>query len=359
MFSRTDNTILSNNSLSIGYILLDVSFTIVLINSKATSLVVHSDKNLVGSNLLLHMSPLFRSLFLYTLVDLSTQDGYTKWIQSEDVRFRISRPSSDAYVLSIEPSNVQKQTTQKFDLTPNITGVSHELRAPLFNIQSFLEFLYEYDSNLTSSQRLEILEIATAETERLGRVVTNMLDFSKLKNDFSQKSQIFSGSQILTHILKSNSVVAFNKRILLCNKIDTRRLDLPLVGSYDIVAQILTNFVTNALKFTYPYGTILLRIRVLRCIDLTHYWGKTIVRFSVLDSGIGIPQSETDVIFSQFSRAKKAPSSLVGTGLGLSLVRELLNVLDSNLCMSTYSKKGCHVGFDLLVSDSYDRSDIS
>nr|BDA98083.1 two-component sensor kinase [Proteomonas sp. NIES-1005] len=359
MFSSSDNTIFSNDGLRVGYILLDVSLTIILINTKATSLLLYSDQNLVGSNLLLHVTPVFRSLFIYTLRDLTIQEGYTRWIQAENVQFCISRSSSLTYVLSIEPSTIQRQPIRKLDLTSNLTEVSHELRAPLFNIQSFLEFLYEYDSNLTRSQRLETLEIATAETERLGRVVTNMLDFSKLKNDSSQRYQLFNGSQILTHILKSNSVVAFNKRILLCSKTDAQRFDPTLLGSYDIVAQILTNLVTNALKFTYPYGTILLRVRVLRRIDLNNSWKKTIVRFSVLDSGIGIPRSETDVVFSRFSRSKKAPGSLVGTGLGLSLVQELLKVLDSNMCMSTYTRRGCHVGFDLLISDCYSKGDIS
>ena len=345
------DNILTNEPSEVGKVLLDRKLTIILYNLEATIVNSKFVSNVLGSSLLLHLDPHFRIKIIHEFVELRSQVRKAIWIRHGNIDFRLFLVKrivlSDIYILSIKSYTGTITGTTKTHVPEDLSGVSHELRAPLFNIQSFLEFLYEYDMELTQTQRLEFLEIATSETERLRRVVTNMLDFSRLKNHPVQNRTIFKVTQPFINTLRIHCVMASNKRLIVSQKIDVRSDKSFLVGSYDVVVQVLTNLVTNALKFTYPYGSVLLRGKHLQTISIHKSRSTPIVRFSVIDEGIGINPFETETIFTPFSRGDTTRNSLVGTGLGLPLAHELLKLLSSSISLSTYPGKGSHIFFDL------------
>lgn len=346
----TDN-ILTNDTSEVGKVLLDRKLTIVLYNLDVSLVSSGFVSSVLGSSLLLHLDPHFRIKIIHEFAELRSQLRKGIWIRCGHIDFRLflvkKAALSEMYILSIKPHAGTTPGITKTHVPEDLSGVSHELRAPLFNIQSFLEFLYEYDMELTQTQRLEFLEIATSETERLRRVVTNMLDFSKLKNHPIQKKSLFKVTQPFINTLQVHCVMASNKRLIVSQKVDVRSDKSFLVGSYDVVVQVLTNLVTNALKFTYPYGSVLLRGKQLQTIGIHKSRSNSIVRFSVIDEGIGINPFKTETIFTPFSRGDTTRNSLVGTGLGLPLAHELLKLLSSSIVLVTYPGKGSHIFFDL------------
>lgn len=353
------DNILTNAPSEVGKVLLDRKLTIVLYDLDAGLISSGFGSNVLGSSLLLHLDPHFRIKIIHEFAELRSQLRKAIWIRCGHIDFCLFLVKktilSDIYILSIKPYAGITTGTTKTHVPEDLSGVSHELRAPLFNIQSFLEFLYEYDTELTQTQRLEFLEIATSETERLRRVVTNMLDLSKLKNHPSQNRSIFKVTQPFINTLRVHCVMASNKRLIVSQKVDVGSDTSFLVGSYDVVVQVLTNLVTNALKFTYPYGAVLLRGKQLQTIGIHRSRSNSIVRFSVIDEGIGINPFKTEKVFTPFSRGDTTRNSLVGTGLGLPLAHELLKLLSSSIALVSYPEKGSHIFFDL---DTITKDDI-
>ncbi len=232
-----------------------------------------------------------------------------------------------------------------------ISNISHELRTPLFNIKSFIETLHDYGDDLTEEQRQEFLATANHETDRLTRLVNDVLDLSRLESCRIYNFEPVDMAQVVEQTLRTYQLNAKDKGIELSREIEP---DLPLVlGHYDLLLQVLTNLVGNSLKFTTSGGRVIIRVYLLeeedfkknqeveeiekggwiisppppRPIDL-HLTGnrpKTrYIRTEVSDTGTGIAPEDQDAIFARFFRVENRVHTLEGTGLGLSIVKNII-----------------------------------
>ncbi|MCS6814187.1 MAG: ATP-binding protein [Cyanobacteria bacterium] len=265
-----------------------------------------------------------------------------------------------------------------------ISNVSHELRTPLFNIKSFIETLHEFGDELSEAERREFLETANHETDRLTRLVNDVLDLSKLE---SNKRYHFNGvdlAQIIEQTLRTYQLNAKDKGINLIHAVDPQ---LPLVlGNYDLLLQVFTNLVGNALKFTEPGGTVLVRAYLLDattslyqkptllgqvetgntlnspCVPITppqDQWlpaasdrdtlshQNWVTRVEVSDTGIGIDSEDQEAIFDRFFRVENRVHTLEGTGLGLSIVRNIVEKHQSRVHLVSAVGVGTTFWFDL------------
>jgi len=201
-----------------------------------------------------------------------------------------------------------------------ISNVSHELRTPLFNIKSFIETLHEYGEDLGVNQRREFLETVNHETDRLTRLVNDVLDLSKLE---SGRNYHFNGvdlAQAIDQTLRTYQLNARDKGIELIQEVAP---NLPLVvGNYDLLLQVLANLVGNCLKFSLAGGKVAIRTYQLESKPNHKQPGQ--VRVEISDTGIGIPPEDQKAIFDRFFRVENRVHTLEGTGLGLSIVRNII-----------------------------------
>lgn len=220
----------------------------------------------------------------------------------------------------------------------------HELRAPLFNIKSFLETLYEYNDQLTSNQKLEFLEIATNETNRLNDLVKDILDFAELENEKNNKKNKSYIKNIITEILEINQLIAKNKKLCLIDNI--KIAENLLIKNCKYFIRIISNLLNNSIKFTYPRNIIFTGIKNLKFQNI-NYNIKSSIRIYVVDSGIGIAKQNTKNIFNRFYRDNNKMNIVPGSGLGLNIVKDILGKNNQYLIFSTRFKKGTSTSFNL------------
>ncbi len=229
-----------------------------------------------------------------------------------------------------------------------ISNVSHELRTPLFNIKSFIETLHEYGDELSEAQRSEFLDTANRETDRLTRLVNDVLDLSKLESAHVYQFGSVELHQSIEQTLRTYQLNAKDKEIELCQEIEP---DLPAVlGNYDLILQVLANLVGNALKFTKAAGKVTIRAHQ---VPATSEPGQELmgacVRVEIVDTGIGIDPEDMRAIFDRFFRVENRVHTLEGTGLGLSIVQNIIEKHRSRIHISSTVGVGTTFWFDLAV----------
>jgi len=221
-----------------------------------------------------------------------------------------------------------------------ISNVSHELRTPLFNIKGFIETLYEYGEELSEVERRDFLETANHETDRLTRLVNDVLDLSRLESSRTYHLDGVYVGQLIEQTLRTYQLNAKDKGIELCQDIET---DLPqILGHYDLLLQVLTNLVGNSLKFTQSQGKVM--IRAYRPQS-----NQNGVRIEVADTGIGIDPEDQAAIFDRFYRVENRVHTLEGTGLGLSIVRNIIDKHNSRVQLVSEVGVGTTFWFDLAL----------
>jgi two-component system sensor histidine kinase NblS len=202
-----------------------------------------------------------------------------------------------------------------------ISNVSHELRTPLFNIKSFIETLHEYGEDLSLEQRQDFLVTVNHETDRLTRLVNDVLDLSRLESGRSYHLDGVDLGQAIEQTLRTYQLNAKDKGIELFQEVEP---NLPLVVShYDLLLQVLANLLGNALKFTKAGGKVVLRAYQLQPQSQDSASPRR-VRVEISDTGIGIAPEDQQAIFDRFFRVENRVHTLEGTGLGLSIVRNII-----------------------------------
>ena len=239
-----------------------------------------------------------------------------------------------------------------------ISNVSHELRTPLFNIKSYVETLHDLGDQLTEEQHREFLAIANAETDRLTRLVNDVLDLSRLESERIWAFEPIEVAPAIEQTLRTYRLNAEDKGVALHLEADPQ---LPRVmGNWDLLLQVLDNLVGNAMKFTAPGGRLVLR--AYPWPDLCRLEPGTgpaenpacaltsplpRLRIEVADSGYGISQTDQERIFERFYRVENAVHTEAGTGLGLSIVRGILEKHGSQVRMASEPGVGTTFWFDL------------
>lgn len=333
-----------------GAVLLDTNLQVVLVNPTARRIFGWEGKPVEGTNAL-YCFPvpvqveLTRPLYQIARGELR-----------EEVEFRITltEPVSRTLrillntVLDASKENVKGVAVTVQDVTREaelneaksqfISNVSHELRTPLFNIKSFIETLYEYGEDLTEAERQEFLETANRETDRLTRLVNDVLDLSRLESCKIYHLEAVDLAQPIEQILRTYQLNARDKGIELLQEVE---VDLPpVLGHYDLLLQVFANLVGNALKFTETGGKVMIR---------AHLQAPEIVRIEITDTGLGIDQEDQNAIFERFFRVENRVHTLEGTGLGLSIVRNIIQRHRSRVCLVSEVGVGTTFWFDLAV----------
>ena len=214
-----------------------------------------------------------------------------------------------------------------------ISNVSHELRTPLFNIKTYVETLHDLWTQISDEERSEFLATANAETDRLTRLVNDVLDLSRLESGQEFRFEPMELRPALEQTLRNYRLNASDKGVRLLCEVEP---GLPRVrANFDLLLQVLDNLVGNALKFTPSGGAVCLRAylwpdscpvpelsAVVTINDLTSRLPR--LRVEVSDTGCGMNESDQARIFERFYRAENTVHTEQGTGLGLAIVRNIM-----------------------------------
>ncbi len=214
--------------------------------------------------------------------------------------------------------------------------MSHELRTPINGMTGMLDLVLH--SHLTPQQKDNLL-CARRCAEDLQNIVSEILDFSKLESGHMEiEERGMDLQEFLRDIMKVYSKLAYQKNLWFCYpKID----ELPrfIKGDAMRLRQVLRNLLMNSMKFTFE-GTILLDVHTGKRM------GKETLEFSVHDTGIGIPPTAVKKLFQPFRQVDSTITrEFGGTGLGLMIVRELIEAMHGRVYVFTIPGIGSTFGF--------------
>ncbi len=209
-----------------------------------------------------------------------------------------------------------------------LSNMSHEIRTPLNAILGFVNLLLE--ENISKKHR-NYLDIINNSGENLLSIINDILDFSKLRSgEFTIEPKIFSLHEELSHTMELFVASATSKDITIISFIDPL-IPQELFSDALRIKQILSNFLSNAIKFT-PVGGLIK-------VDVS--FKDKLLKVSVTDSGIGIGEEDIEHIFTAFTQAQyNELKNCDGTGLGLSICHQLAEHMGGHVDVKSAIGKG-------------------
>ena len=198
-----------------------------------------------------------------------------------------------------------------------VSKASHELRTPLSSISAYIEMLVDGDA-VDESARQEFYSVISTETDRLQRMIDNLLNISRIEAGLMHiERERVEFDTLVERAVTNMTPQADVKNIDIHTQLAS--VDLTVKGDSDMLYQVVVNLLSNAIKYTPEGG----RITVLADAEnLTHS-----LHFSVSDTGLGIAPDQTEKVFDKFYRVENYRRVAHGTGLGLNLCRHIVETL--------------------------------
>ena len=205
-----------------------------------------------------------------------------------------------------------------------LANISHELRTPLNSIDGFIHLLLR-QGNLSHDQRLYLQTIRKSSAHLLA-LINDVLDFSKIDaGKLELETAPFDLEEAIFDVMDMLSPLAAQKHIDMAFYY-ADNLPKHVIGDALRFKQILTNLISNAIKFT-PDGDIIVRVR-MEHEDI----GLCALHFSVQDSGIGLSGTDRKKLFESFSQGDASVTrQFGGTGLGLAISKQLVNLMQGHI----------------------------
>ena len=223
-----------------------------------------------------------------------------------------------------------------------MSSVTHELRTPLASIRAFSEILHD-NPEIDLEERRRFLGIVVSETERLSRLVNQVLDLAKMDSGHADWNiEDVEMADVVEQAVTATEQLLEKRGIRLHPHLE--RAPLRVRGDRDRLVQVLVNLLSNAAKFA-PEVNGLIRLR------LTAVEGRA--RLCVADNGPGIPDDELELVFERFRQAAGGGEKPIGTGLGLPISRRIVEHLGGRIWAEAGRRKGASICVELpLLSGS-------
>ncbi|QDQ74797.1 response regulator [Pseudoluteimonas lycopersici] len=220
-----------------------------------------------------------------------------------------------------------------------LATMSHEIRTPLNGIVPMLDLLLQ---GQLSANQLEMVRTAYSSSQQLLRIVDDILDYSKLEADrLELETTNFNLRELLENVIRLMDRPAESKGLRLYLHLDPG-VRLPVRGDPVRLRQVLTNLISNAVKFTEK-GSVSVHVQRLGETAAQHQ-----LRFEVRDTGIGIPHEAMERLFSAFSQADASTTRLYGgTGLGLAICKRIVELMGGRIGVKSETGRGTDFWFEI------------
>jgi two-component system, OmpR family, sensor histidine kinase VicK len=322
-----------------GVIATDRKGRVILINEPAAEMLNVSRETVLSQPIV-------------SLLDLDDTNTFEDLLEENDSIILDYSTSTERYILRANLSVIQKETgfvnglicvlhditeQEKVDAERRefVANVSHELRTPLTTMRSYLEALADgawQDEEIAPN----FLEVTRTETERMIRLVNDLLMLSKMDStDYRMKMEWVNFVDFFNRII-DRFEVAKNQNVTFKRKLPEHAIFVE--ADEDKMTQVLYNVISNALKYSPEGGQVTFSIKEKQ---------DTIV-VSISDQGMGIPKESIGKIFDRFYRVDKARTrKMGGTGLGLAIAKEIVSGHGGNIWATSQEGKGTTISFSL------------
>jgi signal transduction histidine kinase len=232
-----------------------------------------------------------------------------------------------------------QSSTQKKEA--DLKGVAHDLKNPLLSIGASAKRMLRRNQN---EEELKILRMIYDNSLRLTQWVDSTLSFNKMEEEF-KKVDLRRLIQEVIHLQKERSV---EKKI----EIDFEAApSIPLIQCHEqLIFRVIENLLNNALKYTPEGGRVNIDITPQGNIE-----NEGIIKISVRDTGIGITKEDIEKIFEPFYRGNNAPKEM-GTGLGLSFVKQAVDLHGGSLLVQSELEKGSTFSVMLPIQPAFNKN---
>ncbi len=344
-------------SMDDGIIVLDNQNRLIDVNAAATKFFSKQHKYIIG-NILSDVSPALSESILTAENDSNGHHKVTLTINKEVKIYSIKKSTiydienrDIGQVISLhditELENIMKQLAHSKKIADEankakglfLANMSHEIKTPMNGVLGMIDHLIEKDLDNEIKHDIDIIKSCT---DNLLSIINDILDYSKIESGkLSMESIPFNLKNTVIKTCKLFSFQADKKGIELIYSVDD---DLPnmVIGDSVRVRQILSNLISNAIKFT-SHGSISVDVSSKKLDTKSNR-----IQFSIKDTGIGIKEQEIPKLFDSFAQHDISTTRKYGgTGLGLAIVKKLVQMMNGNIVVKSELGEGSEFTIDI------------
>ena len=282
---------------------------------------------------------------LTTLTPIIDVDGNINKVIAIESDISANKKVEQELTVAKEKAEESKRVKEEF-----LANMSHEIRTPLNGIKGFTDLLVK---NKHYPEQEKYLEAISFSTKNLLAIINDILDFSKIEaGKMEIERTIFYLRDLIESIFNSFIFQAEEKGLVI-SKVIEDKIPESLLGDPVRINQVITNLMSNALKFTEK-GSIQLSVE-----EVARVGNNVNLLFKIKDSGIGIPPNKVNAIFDSFSQASSSTTRKYGgTGLGLAIVKKIVNLFDGDIRVESTEGIGSTFIFNLNLQIAEDQTII-
>jgi signal transduction histidine kinase len=220
-----------------------------------------------------------------------------------------------------------------------ISNVSHELRTPLTHIRGYLDLMSDGCLGVLTEEQSTALDVMLRSEARLEELIEKMIQFSlEATGQFTLQMKPANFNEVIEDALKQAKIKAANRPVVL--KVDLKDDPCIVQMDHEKIQWVIMELVDNAIKFTPPGGCV--RVGLEKVVDSAH--------FQVTDTGIGISPERLSEIFEPYHQLDGSSTRRYsGIGLGLALVKKIVEAHGSKVDVTSEPEKGTYIKFQLPI----------
>ncbi|MFI3210635.1 MAG: ATP-binding protein [Peptostreptococcaceae bacterium] len=314
-------------SISHGILAIDINSNIILINSNAKSMLQckrfirlegKSINTIIGQTEILKTITPFIASKKSVVKEIRTKDDQVYNLYIDPI---FLHEANEKIIIGsiINIKNITKRVMLENMRSDFVANVSHELKTPVTSISGFVETL-RINEDIDKDTRNRFLDIINIESERLKRLIDDILLLSFIENKNEIDKEEINVHTVFKEVFEITNVLAKNKNIEM--HYETNSDEMMMNANRDYIKQIFINIIENAIKYSANDTEINVNLQLK----------KNSISFVVSDEGIGISKEDIDRIFERFYRVDKARSKEIGgTGLGLAITKHIIKNLGGSI----------------------------
>jgi two-component system phosphate regulon sensor histidine kinase PhoR len=293
----------------------------------------------------MHAAPTRREIEFSENGELKTYDCIVSCIYSgsPNAKERVRGPHSQSRQICGVVAVLHDITREKeIQQTKNdfVNHVCHELKTPLASISAYSEMLADGEAK-NEQTRNEFISVIQQQAQRLNRLIEDVLNIARIESGLIKvDKKPVSLTILIEEQLQMIKSYAEEKNISIQDFGQNRVVFDQVYADRDMLSQVIVNLLSNAVKYTPSGGSIKIDVEVDEI--------ENVARVSVADTGVGIPENEIERVFDKFYRADINKHQAKGTGLGLNLVKQIVEKAhDGRVFVSSIQGQGSTFGFEL------------